>query len=161
MDWYQFESTNVPGYFIRHRNFAGELTEKDGALDDFAFTLVRRGAQNRMAFRSVNFPDRYLRHRDLRVWLEGPSYDGDAQFAADSTFFLVRGLADPDGMSFRASNAAEGYLRHRDFHLWVEAPAAGPGDQQFRRDATFHRSLAPVHFDGGPDGGIVGVPVTE
>ena len=34
---------NFPRHFIRHANFAGELTRHSGPIADFSFTLVRRG----------------------------------------------------------------------------------------------------------------------
>lgn len=141
-----FESTNVPGHFIRHASFLGELTPRDQRVDDFAFRLVRRGP-SQVSFRSVNFPDRFLRHRDFRIHLEGPSGPGDQLFALDSTFFFERGLADQEeGVSFRSVNFPDRYLRHRDFHLWVEPPA-GPDDELFRMDATFLRHAAAVLID--------------
>jgi hypothetical protein len=142
MDKYEFRSHNVSDHFVRHRSFQGELTRKDGAAEDFSFMLVRRG-EHQVAIRSVNFPDRYLRHRQFRVWLEGGT---DQLFQQDSTFFFERGLADPEGVSFRSVNYPDRYIRHRDFHLWVEAPADS-ADEAFRNDATFHRQLASVRID--------------
>jgi hypothetical protein len=149
MTKYNFESHNLPGFYIRHANFQGELSRKNGPMDDFAFTLVRRGA-HAVAFRSANFPDRYLRHRDFRVYLQAPDGPNDILFQQDSTFTLVRPLEDDgqseDAFSFRSANFPDRYLRHRDFHLWVEAPTS-PDDRVFRSDATFHRRPAPVRID--------------
>ena len=139
------ESRNIPDHFIRHRNFAGELTRRDGLVNDFAFTLVGRGS-GQVAIRSVNFPDRYLRHRDFRIFLEPPASPDDGLWRLDSTFFFERGLADPDALSFRSVNFPDRYLRHRDFHLWLEPPA-GDSDDLFRNDATFYRRPAAVLID--------------
>ncbi len=140
MDQFQFESFNVRGHFIRHRNGRGELTRKDDPAEDFFFTLERRGSQGLVALRSVNFRDRCLRHRDFRVVLEGPSGPQDRLFQQDSSFFLEPGMADPNGFSFRSFNFRDRFLRHRDFHLFVEpedAPDLAP-------DATFFRTLVPA-----------------
>ncbi len=142
MNRYEFRSHNFPDHFVRHRNFQGELTRKDGSTEDFAFTMVRRG-EHQVAIRSVNFPDRYLRHREFRVWLEGGT---DQLFRQDSTFFFERGLADPEKFSFRSVNYPDRYIRHRDYRLWVEAPV-GDADELFHADATFSRQLAAVRID--------------
>ena len=143
MDRFQFESFNFRRHFIRHRNFQGELTRKEGPAEDFLFTLVRVGEQGLVSLRSVNFPDRRLRHRDFRVFLEGPRGPEDRLFGQDSAFFLEPGLADPSGFSFRSFNFRDRYLRHRDFHLFVE-PKNSPN---LAPDATFFRSLPPVRID--------------
>jgi len=143
---FEFQSYNFPGLFIRHRNFQGFLTKKEGPMDDFSFALVRRGAQNRVALRSVNFQDRYLRHRNFRVWLEPPAGASDQLFQQDSTFIFEVGLADPEAVSFRSVNVSGGYLRHRNFELWVETPKDS-ADELFKKDATFYKKPAAVRID--------------
>jgi hypothetical protein len=133
------------GHFIRHREQLGELTRKDRPADDFRFTLVRRGKQNRVGLRSKNANKLFLRHRDFRVHLEGPNGQDDEQFHRDSTFRIVPGLADPEHISFASINVPGGFLRHRDFHLYVEA-GDGPG---FERDATFVKHLPSRPIDPG------------
>jgi hypothetical protein len=147
MDHFQFESANIRGHFIRHRNFLGELTRKEGPKEDFLFVLVPRGSQNLVSLRSVNFRDRFLRHRDFRVRLEGPSGPGDQLFQRDSAFFMEPGLADPEGFSFRSFNFRDRFLRHRDFHLFVE----DDDSPNLAGDATFFRSLPSVVIDPGTE----------
>jgi hypothetical protein len=140
---FRFRSFNVGDHFIRHRNFLGELTrENELPVDDFAFNFVKRG-QGLIAFRSRNFPDRRLRHRDFRIHLEGPNDPNPQLFIADSTFQVVKGLADPNGFSFKATNLPNHFIRHRDFHLFVE-PQDSPN---LAADATFFRETAPVLID--------------
>ncbi|HEY5978313.1 MAG TPA: AbfB domain-containing protein [Microlunatus sp.] len=143
------ESLNFPGHFIRHAAFLAELTRRGGPVNDFAFTLISRGA-GQIALRSVNFRDRFLRHRDFRIHLEGPAGARDDLWRQDSTFFFEEGLADRTGVSFRSLNFPDRYLRHRDFHLVLDAPS-GPGDESFRRDATFFRRPAAVLIDHGTE----------
>jgi Alpha-L-arabinofuranosidase B (ABFB) domain len=147
LDVFEFRAITHRDHFIRHRNFLGELTRKEGPPDDFHFALVPRGQQNLVALRSKNFPRLFLRHRDFRVRLEGPSGSGDQQFARDAAFFMVPGLADPNGVSFQSFNFRDRFLRHRDFQLFVE-PMDGPGAQ---RDATFIKQRPAVIIDHGPE----------
>jgi hypothetical protein len=144
MDLVEFRSFNFPTHFIRHRNFLGELTRKQGPRDDFLFVLVPRGS-GKVALRSKNFPKLFLRHRDFRVRLEGPSGPNDQLFAKDATFFVRRGQADENGISFESSNFPGRFLRHRDFHLFID-PEDSPN---LAPDATFFKEFAPVLIDEG------------
>jgi Alpha-L-arabinofuranosidase B (ABFB) domain len=146
----QFQSFNFRERFIRHRNFEGILSRKQdgGPAADFSFALVSRGA-GRVALRSANFPDHFLRHANFQIFLGKSTGPGDQLFQLDSTFFLERGLADPNGVSFRSVNFPDRYLRHRDFKLFLE-PKDSPN---LAADATFFRTqpidegteLNPVH----------------
>jgi len=52
---------------------------------DSSFFFERGMAGSGVSFRSVNFPDRFIRHRDFRLVLDGS--DGDLeQFREDATF---------------------------------------------------------------------------
>ena len=146
MDVVEFRSLNFRDHFIRHRNFLGELTRKEGPAEDFLFALVSRGQQGQVALRSKNFPKLFLRHRDFRLRLEGSTgRTTSSSSAKDSTFFLVPGLADPNGISFELFNFRGRYLRHRDFHLFVE-----PEDSaNLAPDATFFKEFASVPIDPG------------
>lgn len=151
MERYEFESVNLPGFFVRHSSFAGELTRKGGPVADFSFTMFSRGTGREIGLRSTNFPDRYLRHRSFRVLLEGPGDPNPDLFVADSSFVVVLpGLTGVDGsVSFRSVNFGDRYLRHRDFHLWVEGPGSDPA--LFRADATFRHRPAAVTIDEGTE----------
>ena len=133
----QFQSFNFRDRFIRHRNFEGFLSSKrDGGPEaDFSFALVSRGA-GKVALRSVNFPDHFLRHANFQIFLGKSGGPGDQLFLLDSTFFLVPGLAAPNGVSFRSVNFPDRFLRHRNFKLFLE-PEDSPN---LAADATFFRS---------------------
>ncbi|MFP5415445.1 MAG: AbfB domain-containing protein [Actinomycetes bacterium] len=141
MTKFNFESVNLHDHFIRHAGFLAELTPRWGRMNDFAFTLTRRG-EGLVAFRSANFPDMFLRHSHGRIRLDRPTGLTDKSWLLDSTFYVERGLSDDKGFSFRSLNAPDRYLRHRDFHLILDAPSRG--DNLFRRDATFLRWPAAV-----------------
>ena len=146
MDFFTFRAFNRPDHFIRHRNSLGELTRKDQPREDFLFALVPRG-QGRVSLRPKNFPRLLLRHRDFRIRLEGPSGPNDQLFAKDSTFFLVPGLADPDGVSFQSFNLRDHFIRHRDFHLFIDREDS----PNLAADATFFKELPPVLIDPGTE----------
>src|SRR4051794_11185419 len=103
MSAFNFESINHRGLFIRHRNSLGELTKQsEGPIKDFAFFLeIRDPSRNDLvSFSSTNFLGKYFRHSNSRIHLEDvpPVTGGHATlflFLQDSSFFMVRGLADP------------------------------------------------------------------
>jgi Alpha-L-arabinofuranosidase B (ABFB) domain len=150
---FNFEANNPRGFFIRHRNFLGELAKlNEGPIDDFGFMLEIRdpSRHNLVSFASVNFPGRYLRHSNFKIRLDDmpPATGNHATlflFLQDSSFFQVRGLADPNGFSFQSFNFPDRFLRHRDFSLFVE-PRDSPN---LAADATFLMRRASVPIDPG------------
>ncbi|MGI5374517.1 AbfB domain-containing protein [Streptomyces sp. CA-251387] len=79
--------------------------------------------------RSVNYPDRYWHVNSGYVKLDTV---GGSESREDSTFKLVKGLADASCYSFATADGT--YLRHRDFVLRSER---NDGSALFRQDATF------------------------
>ncbi|MFI6928882.1 AbfB domain-containing protein [Streptomyces sp. NPDC050287] len=79
--------------------------------------------------RSVNYPDRYWHLSGGQVKLD-PVRGSESR--EDSTFELVRGLADGSCYSFATSDGS--YLRHRDFVLRADR---NDGSSLFKQDATF------------------------
>jgi hypothetical protein len=87
------EPSGHRGHRVRHRNFLGRVDRIDAsssALDkaDSRFT-VRAGLADHNCFslESVNYPHRFLRHRNFVIHLE--RNDGTSLFAADATFCAV------------------------------------------------------------------------
>ncbi|MEU3167587.1 family 43 glycosylhydrolase [Streptosporangium sp. NPDC006930] len=84
------ESTNFPGYYLRHRNHQAWVERNDGsAIFRADATFTRRAGLadgSAVSLESVNFPGYYLRHRDLQMWVERD--DGSATFRAGATFTL-------------------------------------------------------------------------
>ncbi|ALV36440.1 AbfB domain-containing protein [Streptomyces sp. CdTB01] len=78
---------------------------------------------------SVNYPDRYWHVSGGYVKLDPL---GGSESRQDSTFKLVKGLADSSCYSFATQDG--GYLRHRSFLLRDERD---DGSALFRQDATF------------------------
>ena len=133
----RLQSLNYPGFFIRHRNYLGELTRINSNLDrqDASFRIVPGLAnRNLVSFESVNFPGYYLRHEGFRIKLvRGSNND---LFRKDATFKRVPGLANGSMVSFESYNYPGFFIRHRNFGLYLER---GNTDL-FRQDATFQFS---------------------
>jgi hypothetical protein len=89
-------------------------------------------AQEETSFRSWNFPDRYIRHRNLLAYID-PIAAEDKLGRKDSTFRIVPGLAGKC-RSFESVNYPGYFLRHQDFRLKL---AKQTDDQLFKDDATF------------------------
>jgi hypothetical protein len=131
---YSFESYNYPNYFIRHKNYLGEITEVVSVLDrkDSTFKIVT-GLANRhhVSLESVNYPGYYLRHHNFRLKLYRAT--NDQLFKKDATFKILKGLAAESWNSFESYNYPGYFIRHRNFHLYLEKD----NSDIFRADATF------------------------
>lgn len=147
---------NLQDFFIRHRNFLGEITPIQSELDrdDATFELETFETPDgeMLRFRSLNFPLHVLRHQDFRVKLHefnpsltpppdsglgsAPESPEEELLRKDSSFFMVPGLEGANTVSFRSLNFPDRFIRHRDFHLFVE-----PVDSLLARtDASFVRT---------------------
>ena len=87
------ESVNYPGYYLRHQGFRIKLQKNDGSdlfKKDATFVVESPNASgasaNWVSFRSVNYPDRYIRHRSFHLYLESGQTE---LFNQDSTFAIV------------------------------------------------------------------------
>jgi len=128
------QSYNGPTYFIRHRDFLGEVTTISSDLDkkDATFKVVPGLADSSLiSFESVNYPKYYLRHQDFRLKLH--EYSDDELFKKDATFKKVEGLAKGSWSSFESYNYPGYYIRQKDQHLYIEEGS----DEPFQKDATF------------------------
>jgi len=85
-----FESTNFPGYFLRHQGFRIKLHRPDGSdlfRKDSTFKIVQGLSNNQwVSFESINYPGRYIRHRNFHLYLEGGNTD---LFRKDVTYKIV------------------------------------------------------------------------
>lgn len=94
-----------------------------------------------VSIRSVNFPDRFVRHRDYLGELTEVVSDLDR---VDATFDMVRGFADHRLLSFGSVNFPGYYLRQESLRLKLRPPphdpvGGGPTGEtiRFAGDATF------------------------
>jgi hypothetical protein len=102
-----FRSSNFPTFFLRHQDFAIKLHHEVLVIDperppsyltpeaelfraDSSFLVVPGLADaSWVSFRSVNYPDHYIRHRDFTLHLERAVDDLSRQ---DATFRIVDGF---------------------------------------------------------------------
>ncbi|MGF2039637.1 MAG: AbfB domain-containing protein [Nostoc sp. CmiVER01] len=126
---------NFPTFYIRHRNFFGEISPISSSLDraDARFT-VRSGlaSSNCVSFESSNFPGYYLRHQNFTIVL-APN-DNTTLFKNDATFCIKPGLASLTNVSFQSYNFPTYYIRHKNFKLYIDPYST---DSVFFNDATF------------------------
>lgn len=127
-------SNNISGHIIRHRNSRGRIDQNVTPEEAGQWRMVPGLAGRGVSFQSVNFPNRYLRHRNSQVWLD--PYQESNLYKADASFIEVPGLADASQTSFQSVNFPNRYLRHRGFLLYVESVNSDLG----RRDATFSKN---------------------
>lgn len=80
-------------------------------------------------FRSMSYSEGYLRHTDVYVRV-----DNGVTPVADSQFYVLPGLADPEAISIRAVNLPGYFLRHEGSAI-IFAPS--DGSEQFAADATW------------------------
>jgi Alpha-L-arabinofuranosidase B (ABFB) domain len=113
-------SSNFPLHVLRHQDFRLKLHEYNPPLtpppdsglgsrpetpeeqllrEDASFFLVPGLADsNAVSFRSLNFPDRFIRHRDSHLFVE--PIDMNSEVARkDATFILTEPLAPPPSIN--------------------------------------------------------------
>jgi len=113
---------------------------------DFLFDVVSGlSGVGTVSFRSVNYPDRFLRKSGSNLVLEG----GDTQqFRDDASFYVQNGLYGSNGVSFESVSTPDHYIRHQNYQLTV---SPYDGTVAFNQHATwFARSqpqqdLAPAY----------------
>lgn len=89
-------------------------------------------AQAINSFRSLNYPDRYIRHRMSLGYID-PIVANDKLGRKDATFRIVPGLAGKC-RSFESVNYPAHYLRHQNYRLKLHKLA---DEQLYKEDATF------------------------
>ncbi|WP_329792416.1 glycoside hydrolase family 43 protein [Lentzea sp. DG1S-22] len=132
--YFYADSTNLTSFGAKV-----ELTGLSGVARHFTVlredsgdgTAVATGARS---LRSVNVPDRYVRHRDNLGYVEPVSSSSTLPARQDATFTVVPGLANTNCHSLRSVNFPDRYLRHYDFRVRLDV---NTGDAVFARDATF------------------------
>lgn len=90
------------------------------------------------SFQSLNYPDRYIRHRNFLVELTAVSSELDKK---DASFKVVKGLWGNETISFESVNYPGYYLRHEGFVLKLHK--ATP-DELFKKDASFKCWQSPI-----------------
>lgn len=95
-----FESTNVRDHYFKHafsRIVLAKRLDEQKFREDATFCPVwglhrsTRSGVEAMSFRSFNFPDRYIRHRNFELWLD--PLENTPLYRDDATFFMVKPAA--------------------------------------------------------------------
>jgi len=97
------------------------------------------------SLRSLNFPDRFIRHRGFLGFVEPiMTSSTEPRAPSDATLTIVQGLADPNLVSFmcvyddESGHGVVAYWRHSFFRMRIDRrPPAGEERRQFDADATF------------------------
>ena len=103
-----FAANRPNTHYLRHQDFRIKLQLWDQTFDpnnpgetpeqhlyrlDTTFVAIPGLADtSALSFRSINFPDRFLRHRDFHLYLEPPDSDLARQ---DATFRITPGFIPP------------------------------------------------------------------
>jgi hypothetical protein len=95
-----------------------------------------------VSLESLNFPGRYIRHRNFLAFLEPVQSTLDK---LDSSFYARPGLANTNCVSLESVNHPNYYLRHSNFRVRLDS---SDGSQLFRKDATFCSSPGLASSDG-------------
>ncbi|AGF52889.1 arabinofuranosidase [Synechocystis sp. PCC 6803] len=82
-------------------------------------------------YESVNYPQRYIRHRNYLGYIEPVKTSLDE---LDSSFRVTTGLANPNCISLESRNFPNYFLRHRNYRIIL---SANENNDLFRQDATF------------------------
>jgi hypothetical protein len=124
---------------VRHASGVARIdTYPFDPYQDQQWTIVPGLADSAgVSFRSVNFPDRYLRHSNYALVLA--ANDGGT-FAADATFYRAAGFADSGWTSFRSYNFPDRYIRHSGYVLRID-PISSSSSTTDKQDATFRTTF--------------------
>jgi hypothetical protein len=109
-----FQSVNFPHHYLRHQDFRVHLShlgvfDTDDLLTRDATFMQRSGLADSdgwVSYESMNFPGRYLRHRDFHLWVEPD--DGTDLFKADATFELISSLEKGPRIEVRTERSQTG-----------------------------------------------------
>ncbi|MDX2367731.1 MAG: AbfB domain-containing protein [Colwellia sp.] len=94
------------------------------------------------SLQSVNYPDRYIRHRGFMGYIEPITSALDQK---DASFVIVPGLASTDHFSLHSVNYPGYYLRHQNYEIKL---AQYDGSDLFRKDASF-KIVGGLYGQGG------------
>lgn len=103
-----------------------------GSVISLSMLPLQLSYAQEQSFRSVNYPDRYIRHRGFLGYVEVINVN-DKLGRNDATFRRVPGLAGKCN-SFESINYPGFFLRHQDFRLKLMKQT---NEQLFKEDATF------------------------
>ena len=135
-----FESSNYPGYCLRHKNYEISIARDDGTTlydQDSTFKMVGSliGNSDFISFESVNFPDYYIRHKNSKLRID--YYDNSNLYKGDASWKKVSALNGREGyVSFESYNKPGYFMRHQNYGLRISFQK-NDDSQLFKDDASF------------------------
>lgn len=138
------QSYNFPKAFIRHKDGLGFATEISSELERKQaswYVCPGLAGGDTISFRSLDFPNQYLRHPDGRLKLH--DFEDADLFKKDASYKRFNGLAKDGWTSFESVNFPDCFIRHKAGEIWVEK---NNGTEVFAKDATF-RLVDPLTED--------------
>ena len=135
-----FESSNYPGYCLRHKRYEVSIARDDGTPiydQDSSFKMVTSliGNSNYISFESVNYPDHYIRHKNHNLRID--YYHNSNLYKGDASWKEVSALNGRQGyVSFESYNKPGYFMRHQNYGLRI-AFQKNDGSQLFKDDASF------------------------
>jgi hypothetical protein len=131
-----FQSKNFPTRYITAKGVNGQIRLEEGP----SIVSLRPGiAKGTIALGPVGRPNVVFRHSNFVYLLN--TVDSTELQKQDSSFYVVKGLADPKGVSFKSYNFPDRYLRHSSFGFVLQP---SDGGSLFQNDATFYIKDPPA-----------------
>ena len=106
-------STNIRDHYLRHSGFriilspySNDATFKKDATFCMEWGLRRVGNEKSVTFRSFNYPERVIRHRNSELWLD--AVENTPLFRTDASFFVEPVRPAPVRIDYDAGHPATG-----------------------------------------------------
>lgn len=110
-DCVSFLSTNIRDQYLRHANsriilspYSNDPLFKKDATFCMEWGLRRVGNEPSVTFRSYNYPERVIRHRNFELWLD--PVENTALFRSDASFFIEPVRVAPTRIDYDAGQPA-------------------------------------------------------
>ncbi len=146
-----------PERTVRHGRFHLRLDENVSPAEDGRWLLASGldGGSDTVSFRSANFPDHYI--NPAAEGINVLPNDGTRDFAEQTSFVRVPGLASKEGVSFRLKAEPDHYLKAGPSGVTI-GPVSTSAD---RESATFKLSTGEKQQAGQGDQPPALVPTAE
>jgi alpha-L-arabinofuranosidase B-like protein len=111
-DCVSFKSTNIRDHYLRHANsriilspYSDDSLFKKDATFCMEWGLKRMGNEPSVTFRSFNYPERVIRHRNFELWLD--PVENSPLFRSDASFFIEPVRGPPTRIDYDAGQPAD------------------------------------------------------
>jgi len=133
-----FQSKNFPSRYITANGINQQVRLEEGV----SVVSIRPGiVSGTVSLGPIGQPNAVFRHSGFV--LSTNIIDGSDIQKQDSSFRIVKGLADSAGISFQSYNYPNRYLRHSGFGFFLHPKE---GNQTYLDDATFYKRDVPSNL---------------